>query len=176
MCCGVLLYCVLPRSLASRLNGDSSVIVAISKQLYINKVKNIQKYFEQNKKLFLALFITASAVHTESCDKTINVVNDLTKKLLDEFCPYRSDSFITDSVNRLLPLEHWVVSLTGYSGAEIGQLVEPPTEKSANTDAGSSPQCGKIFFSQCRRLPVQTLLRCPYSPVYNHMHQHLCAH
>ena len=92
VCCGVLLYCVLPRSLASRLNGDSSVIVAISKQLYINKVKNIQKYFEQNKKLFLALFITASAVHTESCDKTINVVNDLTKKLLDEFCPYRSET------------------------------------------------------------------------------------
>ena len=92
VCCGVLLYCVLPRSLASRLNGDSSVIVAISKQLYINKVKNIQKYFEQNKKLFLALFITASAVHTESFDKTINVVNDLTKKLLDEFCPYRSET------------------------------------------------------------------------------------
>ena len=45
--CGVLLYCVLPRSLASRLNGDSSVIVAISKQQYINKVKNIQKYFDQ---------------------------------------------------------------------------------------------------------------------------------
>ena len=47
VCCGVLLYCVLPRSLASRLNGDSSVIVAISKQQYINKVKNIQKYFDQ---------------------------------------------------------------------------------------------------------------------------------
>ena len=32
------------------------------------------------------------------------------------------------------------------------------------TDAGSSPRCGKGFFSQNQKLPVQTLLRCPYSP------------
>ena len=32
-----------------------------------------------------------------------------------------------------------------------------------NTDAGSSPRCGKWFFSQSQ-LPVQTVLRCPYSP------------
>ena len=33
----------------------------------------------------------------------------------------------------------------------------------SNTDAGSSPRCGKGFFSRSQ-LPVQTLLRCPYSP------------
>ena len=31
-----------------------------------------------------------------------------------------------------------------------------------NTDAGSNPRCGKGIFSQSQ-LPVQTLLRCPYS-------------
>ena len=45
----------------------------------------------------------------------------------------------------------------------IAQLVERPTEKpGANTDAGSSPRCGKGFFPQ-RQLSLQTLLRCPYS-------------
>ena len=41
-----------------------------------------------------------------------------------------------------------------------------------NTDAGSSPRCGKRFFSQSQ-LSVQTLWQCPYSPVCNRMHQHL---
>ena len=32
-----------------------------------------------------------------------------------------------------------------------------------NSDAGSSLRCGKGFFSRSQ-LPLQTLLRCPYSP------------
>ena len=36
-------------------------------------------------------------------------------------------------------------------------------------DAGSIPRCGKGFFSR-GQLSVQTLLRCPYIPVYNRMH------
>ena len=43
-----------------------------------------------------------------------------------------------------------------------------------NTDAGSSPWCGKGFFSKSQ-LPVQTLLMCPQVPVGSRMHQHLCA-
>ena len=35
---------------------------------------------------------------------------------------------------------------------------------SCNTDAGSSPRCGKGFFSQSQ-LSVQTFLQCPHSPV-----------
>ena len=41
-------------------------------------------------------------------------------------------------------------------------------------DAGSIPRCGKGFFSQCQ-LSVQTLLQCPYIPVFNRMHLLLCA-
>ena len=41
-------------------------------------------------------------------------------------------------------------------------------------DAGSIPRCGKGFFSQSQ-LSMQTLLRCPYTPVRNHMHLHLCT-
>ena len=41
-------------------------------------------------------------------------------------------------------------------------------------DAGLIPRCGKGFFSQSQ-LAVQTLLRCPYTPVCNRMHLHLCA-
>ena len=52
-----------------------------------------------------------------------------------------------------------------YFGAGIAQLVERRTEKPGlNTDEGSSPRCGKDFFSSHSQLPVQTLLRCPYSP------------
>ena len=36
-------------------------------------------------------------------------------------------------------------------------------------DAGSIPRCGKEFFSQSQ-LSVQTLLRCPYTPVCSRMH------
>ena len=44
---------------------------------------------------------------------------------------------------------------------KIAQLVERSGEKPRrNTDAGSSPRCGKGCFSQSQ-LPVQTLLRCP---------------
>ena len=42
------------------------------------------------------------------------------------------------------------------------------------TDAGSFHRCGKGFFSQSQ-LSVQTLLRCPYTPMRNHMRLHLCA-
>ena len=52
-----------------------------------------------------------------------------------------------------------------YFGAGIAQLVERLTEKPGlNTDEGSSPRCGKDFFSSQSQLPVQTLLRSPYSP------------
>ena len=40
----------------------------------------------------------------------------------------------------------------------IAQLGKPK----CNADAGSSPRCGKGFFSS--QFSVQTLLRCPYSP------------
>ena len=41
-------------------------------------------------------------------------------------------------------------------------------------DAGSTSRCGKGIFSQSP-LSVQTLLRCPYTPVRNRMHLYLCA-
>ena len=41
-------------------------------------------------------------------------------------------------------------------------------------DVGTIPRCGKGFFSQSQ-LSVQTLFRCPYTPVCNRMHLHLCA-
>ena len=41
-------------------------------------------------------------------------------------------------------------------------------------DAGSIPRCGKGFFSYSQ-LSVQTLLRCPYTPVRNRMHLHMFA-
>ena len=41
-------------------------------------------------------------------------------------------------------------------------------------DAGSIPRCGKGFFSQSQ-LSVQTLLRCPYTPECNRVHEYLCA-
>ena len=42
------------------------------------------------------------------------------------------------------------------------------------TDTGLIPRCGKGFFFQSR-LSVQTLLQCPYTPMCNYMHLHLCA-
>ena len=36
-------------------------------------------------------------------------------------------------------------------------------------DAGSIPQCGKGFFSFQSQLSVLTFLRCPYTPVCNHI-------
>ena len=38
------------------------------------------------------------------------------------------------------------------------------------TDTGSIPRCGKGFFFLRSQLSVQTLLRCPYTPVCNRMH------
>ena len=43
-----------------------------------------------------------------------------------------------------------------------------------NADAGSSPRCGKGFFSQ-GQLPVQTVWRVRTAPSCNRMHQQLCA-
>ena len=44
-----------------------------------------------------------------------------------------------------------------------------------DTDAGSSPRSGKNFFSQTQ-LPVQTVLRCPYSPrVQSHASTFMCT-
>ena len=58
----------------------------------------------------------------------------------------------------------------------IAQLVARPSDwkTRGNTDAGSSPRCGKGLFSQSQH-SVQTLLRCPQPPVCNRMHQDLCA-
>ena len=41
-------------------------------------------------------------------------------------------------------------------------------------DVGSIPRCGMGLFS-VSQLAVQTLFRCPYTPVSNRMHLHLCA-
>ena len=63
-----------------------------------------------------------------------------------------------------------VYCITVINRAGITQLVERPTEKpKSDTDAGSSPRCGKGFFSQSQ-LSVQTLLRCPHSPVCNRIY------
>ena len=56
----------------------------------------------------------------------------------------------------------------------IAQLVERPTENARrNTDAGSSPRCGKRFFLSQSQFPVQTLSGVRTAPVCSHMHQHL---
>ena len=57
----------------------------------------------------------------------------------------------------------------GCGGSSVGRASDRYT-----ADAGSIPRCGKGFFSQSQ-LSVQTLLRCPYTPVFNRMHLHLCA-
>ena len=55
-------------------------------------------------------------------------------------------------------------SLGQNPGTGIVQLIQRPTKKPVgDTDAGSSPWCGKGLFSRIL-LSVQTLLRCPYSP------------
>ena len=52
----------------------------------------------------------------------------------------------------------------GRMRSGTAQLAERQTKKARHsTGAGWSPRCGKEFFSQSY-LPVQTLLRCPYSP------------
>ena len=68
-----------------------------------------------------------------------------------QYCQYRDNT-------------GYAVYTTKNTAGRIAQLVERPTEKPRrSTDAGSSPWCGKGFFSQSQ-LSVQTLLRCPYSP------------
>ena len=56
---------------------------------------------------------------------------------------------------------------------DVAQLVErrtgtPPTQV-------RFPSAARDFFSQSQ-LSVQTLLRCLYTPLCNHIHSHLCAH
>ena len=52
----------------------------------------------------------------------------------------------------------------GMEGRGIAQLVERPTEKSGAVPTRvKSPRWGQGLFSQSH-LPLQTLLRCPYSP------------
>ena len=47
----------------------------------------------------------------------------------------------------------------------MAQLVERPTgEPKCNADAGSSPRCGKRFFSQPTFSAPYLVLRCPYRP------------
>ena len=69
------------------------------------------------------------------------------------------------------PLPRWPL-LLGAGNSSVGRPSDWKAKR--NTDAGSIPRYGKGFFSQSQ-LPVQTVLRCPYSPVCNRMHQHLCA-
>ena len=52
-------------------------------------------------------------------------------------------------------------------GGDVAQLVRASDRHAA--DAGSIPPCSKGFFSQ-GQLSVQTLLRCPYTPVCSRMH------
>ena len=52
-------------------------------------------------------------------------------------------------------------------GWDVAQLVTAADRHAA--DAGSIPRCGKEFSSQGQLL-VQTLFRCPYTPVCNRMH------
>ena len=51
-------------------------------------------------------------------------------------------------------------------GRGTAQLVERPTEKpgTSHTNTGLSRRGGNKFYSQ-RQVPVQTLFRCPYSPL-----------
>ena len=67
-------------------------------------------------------------------------------------------------------------------GGDVDQLVESDilytlfgriTSDRHAADTCSIPRCGKGFFSQSKLL-VQTLLQCPYTPMCNHMHLHLC--
>ena len=61
-------------------------------------------------------------------------------------------------------------------GAGIAQLAERPTEKSRrNTDAGSSPRCGKGFFSQSQ-LSVQSETQHTHTRTHANTHTHTHAH
>ena len=65
-----------------------------------------------------------------------------------------------------------LTKLTLERGGDVAQLVRASDRHAV--DAGSISQCGKGFFPQSH-LAVQTLLRCPYTPVRSCMHLHLCA-
>ena len=67
----------------------------------------------------------------------------------------------------LCRLNHYIQSRT-WGCSSAGR-----TSDRYAADAGSISRCGKRFFSQSQ-LAVQTLLRCPYTPVRNHMPLHLC--
>ena len=71
-----------------------------------------------------------------------------------------------------LPINAVATVLMFDDRGDVAHLVRATERHAAN--AGSIPQCGKGFFSQSE-LSVQTLLRCPYTPVRNRMHLHLCA-
>ena len=59
--------------------------------------------------------------------------------------------------------------LVGFGCTSVGRA----SDRHA-AEVGLVPRCGKGFFSQSQ-LSVLTLLRCPYTPVCNRMHLHLCA-
>ena len=52
----------------------------------------------------------------------------------------------------------------GWGSSSVGT-----TSSRHAAEAGSIPRCGMRFFSK-RQLSVQTLLRCPYTPVCNRVH------
>ena len=65
-----------------------------------------------------------------------------------------------ESLTRHWPCSHSLLQ----NGAGIPRMVQRPAEiPRRNTDAGSSPLCGKGFFSLGQH-SVQALLRCPCSP------------
>ena len=65
------------------------------------------------------------------------------------------------------------IQRTWGRGSSVGRASDWKARR--NTDAGSSPRCGKGFFSQSQ-LPVKTLLRCPYSPPCAVACTNICAH
>ena len=69
-------------------------------------------------------------------------------------------------------VDHCFCPLSMGMGIGCTQLVRASERHSAN--ARSIPRCGEGFFSQSQ-LSVQTLLRCPYTPVCNRLHFHQCT-
>ena len=53
--------------------------------------------------------------------------------------------------------------LVSWRGGDSSDGTASHSKARRNTDAGSSPSCGKRVFSQ-GQLPMQTLTRCPHSP------------
>ena len=69
------------------------------------------------------------------------------------------------------PISYWADRSSAESvkpgGGDVAQFGRASDRHAA--DAGSIPRCGEGFFSRSQ-LSVQTLLRCPYTPVRNRMH------